>query len=90
MVKPLKMNMPAPIVTILNPKKEAKPMQCRCGTGTACVLHMKGSHNFRRKDGTIVDRLPPEEEKKFLDNLRQSFADTVWQMMQQRRHVKVG
>lgn len=46
---------------------------------------MEVTHNFMLKDGTIVDKLPPEEEEKFWAKMRQSFADTVVQMMQQRR-----
>lgn len=39
---------------------------------------MKGSHCFVLKDGTIVDSLPPEEEEKIKERMRETFWQTFY------------
>ncbi len=48
---------------------------------------MKGSHNFLLRDGTIVDSLPPEEEKKLKQRMRESYYPTFYQLVPKQKLV---
>jgi hypothetical protein len=39
---------------------------------------LKVTHNFMLKDGTVVDSLPPEEEEKIKQRMRETFWQTFY------------
>ena len=39
---------------------------------------MKVTHDYMLKDGTIVDSLPPEEEEKIKERMRETFWQTFY------------
>lgn len=41
---------------------------------------MKITHNFVLKDGTVVDSLPPEEEEKLKQKMRETFWPAFYEL----------
>lgn len=46
---------------------------------------MKGSHKFALKDGTIVDSLPPEEEEKLKQRMRETFWPAFYKLVPKKK-----